>query len=42
MPVIPVKSAADKKRLIEKMEKQGGGEAQGVADIIVQKLCNHT
>jgi hypothetical protein len=32
MPVIPVDRAVDKKRIIGKMEGQGGGEAQGVAD----------
>jgi hypothetical protein len=32
MPVIPVNRVVDKKRIIEKMEDRGGGEAQGVAD----------
>jgi hypothetical protein len=32
MPVIPVNRVEDKKRIIGKMEGQGGGEAQGVAD----------
>jgi hypothetical protein len=31
MPVIPVNRVEDKKRIIEKMEGRGGGEAQGVA-----------
>jgi hypothetical protein len=30
--VIPVKKVVDPKRIIEKMEGRGGGEAQGVAD----------
>jgi hypothetical protein len=29
MPVIPVDRVVDKKRIIGKMEGQGGGEAQG-------------
>jgi hypothetical protein len=32
MPVIPVNKVVDPKRIIEKMEGQGGGEAQGVAN----------
>jgi hypothetical protein len=32
MPVIPVNMVVDKKRIIGKMEVQGGGEAQRVAD----------
>jgi hypothetical protein len=32
MPVIPVNRVVDPKRIIRKMEDQGGGEAQGVAD----------
>jgi hypothetical protein len=32
MPVILVNRVVDKKRMIGKMEGQGGGEAQGVAD----------
>jgi hypothetical protein len=32
MPVIPVNMKLDKKRMIGKIEGQGGGEAQGVAD----------
>jgi hypothetical protein len=31
MPVIPVNKVVDPKRIIGKMEGQGGGEAQGVA-----------
>jgi hypothetical protein len=30
-PVIPVDRVVDKKRIIQKMEGPGGGEAQGVA-----------
>jgi hypothetical protein len=36
LPVIPVIRVVDKKRIIGKMEGQGGGKAQGVAD---QKRC---
>jgi hypothetical protein len=32
MPVIPVNKVLDPKRIIEKMEGRGGGEAQGVTD----------
>jgi hypothetical protein len=32
MPIIPVSMVVDPKRIISKMEGQGGGEAQGVAD----------
>jgi hypothetical protein len=32
MPVILVNRVVDPKRIIKKMEGQGGGEAQGVAD----------
>jgi hypothetical protein len=32
MPVIPVYKVVDPKEQSEKMEGQGGGEAQGVAD----------
>jgi hypothetical protein len=32
MPVILVNRVVDKKRIIGKMEGQGGGEVQGVAD----------
>jgi hypothetical protein len=32
MPVIPVNRLVDQKRIIGKMEGQGRGEAQGVAD----------
>jgi hypothetical protein len=32
MPVIPVNNMVDRNRIIGKMEGQGGGEAQGVAD----------
>jgi hypothetical protein len=32
MPVIPVSRVVDPKRIMEKMEGQRGGEAQGVAD----------
>jgi hypothetical protein len=32
MPVIPVNRVVDPKRIIQKMESPGGGEAQGVAD----------
>jgi hypothetical protein len=32
LPVIPVNKAVDPKRIIGKMEGQGGGEARGVAD----------
>jgi hypothetical protein len=32
MPVIPVNKVVDPKRIIGKMEGQGGGEAHGVAD----------
>jgi hypothetical protein len=32
MPVILVNGVVDKKRIIEKMEGRGGGEAQGAAD----------
>jgi hypothetical protein len=32
MPVSPVDRVVDKKRIIEKFEGRGGGEAQGVAD----------
>jgi hypothetical protein len=32
MPVIPVYRVADKKRIIGKMDGQGGGAAQGVTD----------
>jgi hypothetical protein len=32
MPVIPINRVVDPKRIIKKMEGQGGGEAQGVAD----------
>jgi hypothetical protein len=32
IPVIPVNRLVDKKRRIEKMEGQGGGEALGVDD----------
>jgi hypothetical protein len=32
MPVIPVTRVVDKKRIIGKIEGQGGGETQGVAD----------
>jgi hypothetical protein len=32
MLVIPVKKEVDPKRIIRKMEGQGGGKAQGVAD----------
>jgi hypothetical protein len=32
MPVILVNKVVDPKRMIGKMEGQGGGEAQGVAD----------
>jgi hypothetical protein len=32
MPVITVNKVVDTKRKIQKMEGQGGGEAQGVAD----------
>jgi hypothetical protein len=32
MPVILVNRVVDNKRIIEKIEGQGGGEAQGVAD----------
>jgi hypothetical protein len=32
MPVIPVNKVVDPKRIIGKMEVQGGGEAQGVPD----------
>jgi hypothetical protein len=32
LPVIPVNSVMDPKRIIGKMEVQGGGKAQGVAD----------
>jgi hypothetical protein len=32
MPVIPVNKVVDRKELLEKMEGQGGGKAQGVAD----------
>jgi hypothetical protein len=32
MPVIPVNRVVDMKRIMEKREGQGGGEAQGVAD----------
>jgi hypothetical protein len=37
LPVIPVNWLADNKRIIRKMEGQGGGEAQGVADPPPQK-----
>jgi hypothetical protein len=33
MQVIPVDRVVDKKRIIQKMEGRGGGEAQGVADL---------
>jgi aminopeptidase C len=32
MPAIPVNRVVDKKRMVRKMEGQGGGEAHGVAD----------
>jgi hypothetical protein len=32
MPVIPVDRVVDKKRIIEKMEGRGGGQAQRVSD----------
>jgi hypothetical protein len=32
LPVITVNKVVDQKELSEKMEGQGGGEAQGVAD----------
>jgi hypothetical protein len=32
MPVIPVGRGVDPKRIMEKIEGRGGGEAQGVAD----------
>jgi hypothetical protein len=32
MPVITVNKVVDPKRIIVKMDGQGGGEAQGVAD----------
>jgi hypothetical protein len=32
MPVITVNRKVDTNRIMEKMEGQGGGEAQGVAD----------
>jgi hypothetical protein len=32
MAVIPVDRGVDMKRIIRKMEGQGGGQAQGVAD----------
>jgi hypothetical protein len=32
MPVIPVNRVVDKTSIIGKMEGQGGGEAQGVAE----------
>jgi hypothetical protein len=32
MPVIPVNRVVDPKRIIRKMEGQGGGDAKGVAD----------
>jgi hypothetical protein len=32
MPVIPVNRVVDKNRIIGKIEGQGGGEAEGVAD----------
>jgi hypothetical protein len=32
VPVIPVNRVVHRKRIIGKMEGQGGGEAQGVAD----------
>jgi hypothetical protein len=32
MPAIPVNRVVDKKRIIRKMEGQGGGKAQKVAD----------
>jgi hypothetical protein len=32
MPVIPADRAVEKKRIVGKMEGQGGGGAQGVAD----------
>jgi hypothetical protein len=32
LPVIPVNKVVDPKRIMGKMEGQGGGEAQGVAD----------
>jgi hypothetical protein len=32
MPVIPVDRVVNKKRIIGKMEIQGGGEALGVSD----------
>jgi hypothetical protein len=33
LPVISVNGVVDKKRMIGKMEGQGGGMAQGVADL---------
>jgi hypothetical protein len=39
MPVIPVNRVLDKKRIFGKMEGQGGGEAQGVAD--PKKIFNY-
>jgi hypothetical protein len=32
MPVIPVNKVVDPKRIIKKLEGQGGGEAQGVTE----------
>jgi hypothetical protein len=32
MPVISVNGMVDKERIIQKMEGQGGGDAQGVTD----------
>jgi hypothetical protein len=40
MPVIPVNKVVDPKRIIKKMEGQGGGEAQGVADPKIKKNSN--
>jgi hypothetical protein len=44
MPVIPVNSVVDPKRIIGIMEGRGGGEAQGVADplkTLVSKTHNN-
>jgi hypothetical protein len=39
MLVIPVNRVVDPKRIIGKMEGQGGGEAQRVADPPPKKKC---
>jgi hypothetical protein len=39
MQVVPVNRVVDKKRIMRKMERRGGGEAQGVTD--PKKVCNY-